>query len=254
MTRELCARKVLSAVLLLVFPMRLVRVLLNCMGHRIQSGARVGLSLIWCDRLVMEAGARVGHGNVIAVRRVLMRKGAVIGRANVVHGPLSLALGPRAALGNRNSVLRAGKGVTQGPSRLRLGELAKITSDHRVDCTQSVSVGAFSTIAGSGSQIWTHGYVHDERGEGRYRIDGRVTIGDNVYVGSAAILSMGISIGRGVMVGAGTTIAKSLEEPGLYVSAAVRRLPRPPQPQERTDLQRLVDPNLVEAVYVKRMR
>jgi hypothetical protein len=40
-----------------------------------------------------------------------------------------------------------------------------------------VVIGDYSTLAGIGIQVWTHGYVHDTSGPGRYRIDGAVRIG-----------------------------------------------------------------------------
>jgi acetyltransferase-like isoleucine patch superfamily enzyme len=141
---------------------------------------------------------------------------------------------------------------TSGPAQLWLGELAKITARHRIDCTQSVHIGDYSTVAGAGSQIWTHGYVHDVKGPGRYRVDGRVVIENNVYIGSACLISMGVRIGTGVIVGGGTAVPKSLTEPGLYVSAPMRSLPRPADPEERGDVALLSDPNLVERVFLKR--
>jgi acetyltransferase-like isoleucine patch superfamily enzyme len=202
--------------------------------------------------VALDHATRVGHLNLIIVRRLLLRKSAYIGRANVAKGPLSLVLKPKAALGNANKVLRGPLGVTSGAAQLWLGELAKITVGHRIDCTRTVQLGAFSILAGAGSQIWTHGYVHDTAGPGRYRIDGRVDIENNVYIGSACLISMGVRIGSGVIVGGGTAVPKSLAEPGLYVSAPIRSLPRPADPEERADITLLTDPGLVERVFLKR--
>ena len=211
------------------------------------------MSLLWVDRLYLDKGTRIGHMNVLLVKRLLMRQGAYVGRLNVLRGPLSVALARDAAIGNANKIGRAAQGsVTHGPASLRLGELSKLTSNHIVDCTYSVQLGDYSTVAGNGSQFWTHGYVHDETGPGRYRIDGGISLGHNVYIGSACIVTTGVQIADGVMVGAGTTIARSLLEPGMYVSAGVRRLDRPAAPDSRKDLEHVDDPRLCERVYVKR--
>jgi acetyltransferase-like isoleucine patch superfamily enzyme len=226
---------------------------LNLLGHSVGGRARIGFSLVLADRLVLQDGARIGHLNLLMMRRLVMRSGARMGRRNVVHGPVSIAMGEHALIGNRNKVLRAPQGsVCPGPALFRLGELAGITGDHRVDCTRSVRMDDFSTVAGAGTQIWTHGYVHDQEGPGRYRIDGRVRIGRNVYVGSACVVTAGVSIADGAVVGAGATVARSLSEPGLYVSAGLRRLERPPSPDQRTDLTVVEDEALSERVYVKR--
>ena len=245
-------RKAATALLVLALPTPFVRPLLNGMGHCVHSGCRVGFSWLWCDFIGLDHGVRIGHFNLVAVRRLLLRERSYFGRMNVAKGPIDVVLQPRAALGNGNRVLRGPAGVSSGPAQLWLGELAKITADHRVDCTQTVRVGAFSIIAGASSQLWTHGYVHEIEGAGRYRIDGRIVIENNVYIGSACLISMGVRIAKGVIVGGGTSVARSLSEPGLYVSAPIRALPRPPAPQDRPDLSRLADPRLLEPVFVKR--
>jgi UDP-3-O-[3-hydroxymyristoyl] glucosamine N-acyltransferase len=244
--------KAVSASLLLLLPTSLARYALNALGHRIRPGARVGFAFVWSDFIGMDQGSRIGHLNLVAARRVLMRAQSYLGRGNIIKGPIDVVLRPRAALGNANQVLRGPSGVTSGPAQLWLGELAKITVRHRVDCTQTVRIGDFSTVAGADSQIWTHGYVHAMDGPGRYRIDGRVVIEKNVYIGSACLISMGVRIAKGVIVGGGTSVSKSLSEPGLYVSAPIRALARPLAPEGRPELVRLTDPQLVEPVYVKR--
>lgn len=244
-------RKAICAVLLLLFPMFMVRAVLNVLGHRILSGCRVGFSWVYCDAILLDVGAHIGHGNFVSVQRLLMRKGAYFGRGNVLRGPFDVHMRANAALGHGNRVTRAGAGISTGPAKLVLGALAKITAGHRVDCTRSVHLGAFSTVAGFGSQIWTHGYVHDIDGPGRYRMDGRVVIGENVYVGSGCLLFQGVRLAKGVILGGGTPVARSLLERGLYVSSAIRQLPRPEAPDQRADLKRVEDPSLCEPVYLK---
>ncbi len=114
-----------------------------------------------------------------------------------------------------------------------------------------MDIGDFSTLAGIGTQIWTHGYIHETKGIGRYRIDGRIVIGNNVYIGAGSIISMGVRVADGVIIGAGSTVARDLKEPGLYVSAALRYLPRPAAPELRADLVRVTDGGLTETVFRK---
>lgn len=177
---------------------------------------------------------------------------SLIGYGNMILGPFAMLLDERAAIGNRNRVRRAPQGaVAVGYSVLRLGELAKVTGGHYIDCTCSVRLDKFSVLAGADSQVWTHGYVHDREGEGRYRIDGRVSIGSNVYIGSRCVITAGVQIANGAIVGAGTTVARDLPNASLYVSGPLRELPRPALPELRSDL-RLQDlPALVETVYSK---
>lgn len=246
-------RLLASALTILLLPSPLCRLTLRLFGHRISNQAKLGFSLVLVDCLVLQGTARIGHFNLVHLRRLVMRNGAYLGRSNVIYGPISISLAERAAIGNNNKIVRGPLGlVASGPARLRLGELAKITAEHRLDCTTSVSIGAFSTMAGTSCQLWTHGYVHDRAGSGRYRIDGPVRIGHNVYIGSASIITAGVTIADGVIVGAGTTVARSLLEPGLYVSAGLRQLRHPDNPDQRADLMLVQDEQLCERVYVKR--
>jgi acetyltransferase-like isoleucine patch superfamily enzyme len=246
-------RPAVTAFACLLLPSPLLRIVLRVLGHRIGPGARIGFSLLWCHCLCLDAHTRIGHLNLVRAHRVFLRRGAYVGRMNVLHGPFSILLRQDASIGNSNKVLRAPMGsVTVGPSMLRLGRLSKITAEHRVDVTSTVWMGDYSVLAGSGSQVWSHGYMHDHQGPGRYRIDGAVRIGNNVYIGARCLLSMGVRISDGAIVGAGTTVARNLTEPGLYVSATMRQLPRPPLPEQRSDLQRVHGEHLVETVYRKR--
>jgi acetyltransferase-like isoleucine patch superfamily enzyme len=238
---------------MLLMPSALACITLRIFGHRVGKGCRFGFSLIFADRILMQQRAVIGHFNFININRLVMRDGSSFGRMNIVNGPVSVVLGQRAAIGNTNKILRAGplRVVTTGCAILKLGELTKITSNHHVDCTKSVRIGKFSIIAGVGSQIWTHGYIHDTQGPGRFRIDGKVDIGNNVSIGAGCVISMGVKIVAGVIVGAGVSVARNLLEPGLYVSAPVRQLPRPDAPDRRADLDRVTDSRLCELVYVK---
>jgi acetyltransferase-like isoleucine patch superfamily enzyme len=242
-----------TALIILCLPSPLCRPLLRLLGHQISGKARLGVSLVMVNRLVLQGDARVGHFNLLRLRRLVMKRGAYLGRGNIIHGPISVSLSEHAAIGNNNKITRGPLGlVSSGPACLKLGELAKITADHRIDCTSSLSMGSFTTIAGTASQVWTHGYVHDISGPGRYRIDSPVRMGRNVYIGSACVITAGVTISDGVIVGAGTTVARSLLEPGLYVSAGLRKLARPPGPEMRADLRLVRDERLTECVYIKR--
>ncbi|MFG6519367.1 acyltransferase [Sulfitobacter sp. 1A13496] len=199
----------------------------------------------------MAENTRVGHFNLIQVKRLLLKSEARLGHMNFCRGPVSLRLGRGADLGNRNTVSRAPRGVTFGSAQLWLGQGAKITAGHTLDCTQSIQLGNYATLAGKNSQIWTHGYVHEDEAPKRYRVDGRVIIGNNVYLGSSVIVTGGVLICNGVSVGVGSCVTKHLTEPGFYVSGELRMLPKPVDPESRSDMERVTAPELIETVYRK---
>ncbi|WP_226698675.1 acyltransferase [Qipengyuania gaetbuli] len=251
MRRAKNLRKVITCVLCLILPSTPLSLCLRLLGHKVAAGARIGFSFVYVDQLCLDRGARVGHFSLVCVKRVVLRRGAYFGHMNFLKGPFGVILGERAGIGNRNVVTRARLGVSYGPAYLKLGELTKITAGHKIDCMNSVHFGAYCTLAGAGTQIWTHGYVHSNCGPERYRIDGGVRFGNNVNVGSRSIITGGVTIADGIMVGVGTTISKNLYEQGHYVSGPLRRVELPAEPATRKDMKRVVAQNLVETVYRK---
>lgn len=226
-------KRLLRALLMFALPSRLAVIAANLLGYRIHPSAHIGFSVILVDALEMGPGALIGHGN----------------RAS---GPFSIIMAHDAKIGHFNTISRGPIGVATGSSTLRIGVWGQATARHRLDLTCSITIGDYTTIAGTGCQLWTHGYVHDVDGIGRYRIDGPIVIEDNVYIGSMCFISMGVRIAKGVIVGGGASVAKDLIEPGLYVSGPLRQLARPPEPDQRADLER-VDPALsCDRVYRKR--
>ena len=113
-------------------------------GYRIHRDSRIGFAWVFPAQLVMDAHSQIGH-------------------LTVCKGLELLELGPRARIGRGNWITGYPKGsakhFTQQPERrpcLILGEHASITNRHLIDCTNAVSIGAFTTLAGFRSQILTH--------------------------------------------------------------------------------------------------
>jgi acetyltransferase-like isoleucine patch superfamily enzyme len=243
-------RRWLTLIGALALPTRCKPLLLNALGHRVHRRARIGASIVLSDRLVLGADARIAPFSLLMCRRIMMRKAARIGAFNFIRGPLDLWLGPHAAIGNRNVIIRAAHPISFGPAQLRLGEFSKVTSGHRIDCMQSVRLGKFSTVAGAGSQLWTHGYAHASAGLDRARVDGKIRIGDNVYIGSHSCLTAGITIGNAVTVGGHSSVATDLLAPGLYVSQPLRHLPYTPY-ERLPQLPQISRTEWVDTVYWK---
>jgi acetyltransferase-like isoleucine patch superfamily enzyme len=173
----------------------------------------------------MEPGSRIGAFNLIKIRRLVMRHASYLGAANILKGRFSCCLARNAAIGNRNFVGLGNLLSAHPPVLLKLGTWAKITASHYVNVEESIKIGEYSTIAGAGSQLWTHGYVHMSSGLDRAEVRGRITIGSNVYIGAHSCIGPGITIVDRVAVGAHSSVATSLERPGVYVSQPLRYVP-----------------------------
>ena len=169
---------------------------------------------------------------------------------NILRGPFELILDTTAAIGTFNVIQRGPKGVTYGTSQLKLGILSKITSYHFIDLTRSITFGDYTTLAGIRSQIWTHGYFHASEGPGRFRVDGEVIVGNNVYIGSGCLINPGIRISDGINIGGNSSISKSLLEKGMYVSQALRFIPKDFE-ETKSKLRQVQTPGLEDEVYEK---
>jgi UDP-3-O-[3-hydroxymyristoyl] glucosamine N-acyltransferase len=214
-------RRFLTAAAALL-PSRLAVLLLRLIGHKVKPRVKIGFSLLLVDRLYLDENSDIGHFNLVSCRRIVLRQAARIGNMNVVLGPVSVWLGNGSKLGNRNQIRRAKPPVTYGSAMLKMGKVSAITASHIVDCTRSVILGNYSTVAGQGSQIWTHGYYHCAEGIDRFRVDGRICLGNNVYIGSASVITAGVRIANHVIVGSHSSISKDLDRSGLYVSQPLR--------------------------------
>ena len=234
-----------------LLPSRFASIGLRVLGFSIGNNVKIGFSFIFVDSICLEDDVSIGHGSIIMCNSLNLKKSSYIGRLNILHGPFSVILCKYAAIGNGNKITRGPlNDVTSGRAFLRLGELSKITADHRIDLTRSVWFGKFATLAGTRSEIWTHGYVHSPKGSDRYRIDGSVVFENNVYIGSRSIVTGGVRIAASIQVGAGTVVSKSLHKKGVYVSQGLRAIPLPVDPNLRKDLSidEMVDG---ETVYIK---
>ncbi len=243
-------RKLLTA-LICILPSKLALFFLKMIGHNVSYKAKIGFSLIFVDKIIMSDEARIGHFNFIKINNLKFKPKAYIGHLNILKGPFDLNFDKQGAIGNSNKITRAPLGVTYGLSQLKMGELSKITANHRVDLTRSVFVGDFSTIAGSSSQIWTHGYLHASSGKGRIRIDGEVHIKNNVYIGSNCVINAGISINSAITVGSNSTVPKSLLKRGMYVGQGLRYLEKKDLEDVKKQLKKIDKPNLIDSVYEK---
>jgi acetyltransferase-like isoleucine patch superfamily enzyme len=243
-------KKLFTAFICFFLPARVGYILLNVLGHRVSSRARLGFSLVWIDRLEMAAHSRLGILNLIKVDALVMAERAYFGRLNVLTGGFDVKMAERGSIGNNNTITRPPLGITYGKSVLQLGILAKYTVGHRIDLTRSITLGDYSTLAGKGSQLWTHGYYHERVGAGRFRVDGEIHIGNNVYIGTMCVVNAGVTVADGVTVGSCCCISKPLTKAGIYVSQPLRFIESDPL-LVRERLHKVTGYDIEEPVYTK---
>ncbi|MES1221627.1 MAG: acyltransferase, partial [Bacteroidota bacterium] len=199
--------KVLS--FLLPWPLRR-RALNSWFGYDIHPSARIGLSWIFPGKLKMEAGASIGHFSVaIHLDYILMGAKSGIGRGNWITG---LSTGTNS------------RHFSHQPDRkavLEIGESSNITKNHHIDCTNRISIGRFSTVAGYHSQFLTHSINLEENRQD----SAPITIGDYTFVGTNVVMLGGSGLPAYSVLGAKSLLNKAFtEEWKLYGGVPAKML------------------------------
>ncbi|WP_460971357.1 acyltransferase [Spirosoma migulaei] len=115
---------------------------------------------------------------------------------------------------------------TNRRAELLVGESAAITKYHHFDCTNSIKIGRFTTIAGYHSQFLTHSINVEEN-----RQDSKpITIGEYAFVGTNVVVLGGASLPNCCVLGAKSLLNKvHIDEWLLYggvPAKPVQEIPR----------------------------
>jgi acetyltransferase-like isoleucine patch superfamily enzyme len=183
------------------------RVLVTVFGYTIHPTSRIGFAWVTPKRLIMEAQSQIGTLTVCrGLDLVQLKANAAIGKANWVTGHPT---------GDRNH-------FTHQPDRrseLIMGEHSAITNRHLIDCTNSVTIGAFSVFAGFRSQILTHSVDL----ENSRQSSAPIVIGEYCFTGTNCVLLGGSSLPDHSVLGAKSLLNKPYSEPyWLYAGIPAR--------------------------------
>ncbi len=120
------------------------RLLEKRFGYSLHPTSRIGLAWVFPQRLVMEAHTSIGDLTVCKNIALLhLHEHSTIGRGNWITG---FPLGQSRHFAHE----------TDRRPELIVGAHSAITHRHLIDCTNSVTIGSFTTFAGFRSQILTH--------------------------------------------------------------------------------------------------
>lgn len=201
--------------LLLPWPLRRW-VLRVAFGYKLHPQSRIGLAWVFPKQLVMDAHSQIGH-------------------LTVCKGLDLLQLAPYASIGRGNWITGFPAGSSkhfahqeERRPRLLIGEHARITNRHLIDCTDTVSIGDFSTFAGFRSQILTHSIDIATS----CQTSAPVSIGRYCFVGTDCVVLGGSSLPDNSVLGAKSLLNKPYyEEYWLYAG-----VPAKPVKQLSSDL------------------
>ena len=175
-------------------PWKLKRlILIHVFHYKIHPTAHIGLSYIYPKYLEMEEGSSIEHFNVaIHLDKIIIGKNSSIGRKNWITG---------FPTGTESPFFKHDK---KRKSELIIGKESAITKNHHIDCTNSIHIGDYVTIAGYNSQLLTHSIdVYESRQDSH-----PITIGDYCFVSTGVIILGGAVLPPYSLLAAGAVLTK----------------------------------------------
>lgn len=157
---------------------------------------------------------RIGF-TFIDVKNCNLNKNCVIKNLSVIRGLSLLELGENSRVGNLNWISTAK--YHHPNSRLVLKEESAITNRHYFDCTSTIKIGKFTTVAGVRSTFMTHSIDVYKNKQSSMEI----VIGDHSFVGTNTIMLGGSNVSDKVIIAAGSTVLKSSETTQCSIFAGV---------------------------------
>lgn len=159
---------------------------------------------------------------VVKVTRITMGRGSRIGKWNVIKDLRFVSIGEESSVGRLNVISShpVYKRLYPNGACLAVGANAFITSRHQLDCSGSITLGSFSTIAGHGTKILSHSIDVREN----VQVAHPVIIGSRSFVGTGCLILGGASLPEYSVLAAGSVLArsKSVAESGLYAGVPAR--------------------------------
>jgi len=181
---------------LLFFPWKLRRFfLVHFLKMKLGTNTKIGFSLVLAKKVVLEDNSQIGNLTFInAIDLLHLKEYSKIGRRNWITGISATSKAyPHSQLRNCEFII---------------GKHTRITDRHYVDCNGGIYIGDYSTIAGIGTQILSHGIdiIASQQKTNS------VNIGSFCFVGTKCIFLMNSAIPDYCVVGAGSVVAKKFTD------------------------------------------
>ncbi|KGK29326.1 hypothetical protein [Cellulophaga sp. E6(2014)] len=190
-------KKILN-ILIIPLPWKIKRFLLvKFWKYKIHPSARIGLAYVFPKNLIMEKGSRIHHFNVgINLDLISLNENSSINRSNWITGFPKL---------NNSSHFQH---QLDRRSQLILGKESSITKKHHIDCTNTVEIGNYTTVAGYNTQFLTHSVDIYKNRQDSFPI----RIGDYCFVGTNCVVLGGATLPSHSVLGAKSLLNKTYTE------------------------------------------
>ena len=207
----------LIALGILLFPWKIRRLIYrNYFKYEIDDSSYIGFSWLFPESLILCNEAKIGHLNYCKnIRLLKVGEYSILGSLNWITG---FPIIP-------NYTGHFSKEESRTPE-LVLDEHSAITSRHFIDCTNSVRIGSFSTVAGIRSQLLTHSIdIYESK-----QVSNRIEIGRYCFIGSSSIILKGTKIPDYSVLGSMSLANKQYPEKfALYAGVPAKKIKNLPE-------------------------
>jgi acetyltransferase-like isoleucine patch superfamily enzyme len=182
-----------------------------CFGYRIGKRVRIGVSIIDAKQCEIDDDVTIGHLNIVVrVKKLEIGDHVKIGHLNIIRGGDEVKLGRYAEIIRMNEINSMPEPDVVNPidPRFLLGEGSIITTGHKIDFTDRVTIGRRSILGGRNSSLWTHNRQRTLP----------IEIGSFAYIGSEIRMAPGATLPSRCIVGIGSVITSELTAEGHLIA------------------------------------
>jgi len=182
-----------------------------CFGYKVGKRVRIGLSIIDARECTINDDVQMGHFNlVLGVGTLNVGDHVRIGHLNIIRGGDEVNLGRYSEIIRTNEINSIPDPDVVNPTdpRFLLGAGSIITTGHKIDFTDRVTIGRRSILGGRNSSLWTHNRQRTRP----------IDIGSFAYIGSEIRIAPGGSLPSKCIVGIGSVITSQLTAEGYLIA------------------------------------
>lgn len=179
-------------------------------GYRIGKRVRLGLTIIDARHCQIDDDVSIGHLNaILGVKKLVIGDHVRIGYLNIIRGGDEVSLGRYTEIIRMNEINSIPDPDVVNPTdpRFLLGDGSIITTGHKIDFTDRVTIGRRSILGGRNSSLWTHNRQRTRP----------ISIGSFAYIGSEIRIAPGGSLPSRCIVGIGSVITGEVTEEGHLI-------------------------------------
>jgi len=210
-------------------------------GYHIGKRVHFGCSIIDAAECHIEDDVRIGHLNVvIGVQKLFMGDHVRIGHLNIIRGGEEVRLERYSEIMRLNEINSIPEPDVVNPvePRLFLGAGSIVTTGHKIDFTDRVSIGRRTIIGGRNSSLWTHNRQRTRP----------IDIGEFAYVGSEIRMAPGSSVPSRCIVGIGSVITSKIEAEEWLIAGVPAKPIKELSSEDRFLIERRTRPDLPDDV------